>query len=175
VLKMKTRGFLEFYPTLRNGAITFVNVLSTDPSVMSGLDAAIKSDRVVLSLGGRRYHIDRDATDHLGSRIEEDDVATDALVYSRTPNGYIAMRATRLEIRGAALFTADMPVSIAVRKGAVLTVGYSAHERTQLVIALPDSPERISLDGKLFDGWSFAPETGLAVGLPAGRGVLQIR
>jgi len=175
VLKMKTRGFLELYPTLRNGAVTFVNVLSTDPSVMSGLDAAIKSDRVVLSLGGRRYHIDTDAADHSGSRIEEDDVATDALIYSRTPYGYIAMRATTLEVSGAALFTADRPVSIAVRKGAVLTVGYSAHEETQLVIALPDSPERISLAGKLFDGWRFAPETGLVLKLPAGHGVLRIR
>ena len=61
----------ELCPTLRNCATTFVNVLSTEPSVMSGLDAELKSGRIVLSLGGRRYHINTGAADHIGSRIEE--------------------------------------------------------------------------------------------------------
>ena len=175
VLKMKARGFLELSTTLRNGATTFVNVLSADPSVMSGLDAEIKSGRVVLRFGGRRYHINTGAANHTGNRMEEGDVISDALVYSRTPNGYIAMRATMLEVSGETLFAADKPVSIAVQQGAVLSVGYSAHEGTKLVIALPDRPKRISLDGEFLDSWSFAPETGLVIGLTAGNGVLRIR
>jgi hypothetical protein len=175
LLTMKARGFLELRTALGSGTTTFVNVLSTDPSVMNGLNTEIKSGRVVLSLGGRRYHINTGAGNHVGAPVADGDIVTDALVYSKTPNGYIAMRATTLAVSGEALFTADKPLSVAVREGAVLTLDYSAHERTKLAFGLPGSPERVSLGGKNHGSWSYAPQTGLVIELAAGNGVLGIR
>jgi len=173
-LAMKARGFLELSTKLAGRATTFVNVLSTDPSVISGLDAEMKSGLVVLSIGGRRYHINTGIANDDGIRAAEGDAASDALVYARTPNGYIAMRATTLEVRGGRVFTAGKPISIAIREGPVPAIAYSAHEETKLTLALPHRPERVSLDGEDLDSWSFAPQTGLVIGLPAGNGVLRI-
>jgi len=150
-------------------------VLSTDPSVMNGLNADIKSGRLVLSLGERRYHINTGAGNLYGAPVTEGDVATDALVYAKTTNGYIAMRATTLQVGGETLFTADKPVSIAVREGEILTLDYSAHEGTKLAFRLPGSPERVSLDGENHPSWSYGPETGLVIELGAENGVLGIR
>ena len=175
VLNMKARGFLELCAALGSGATTFVNVLSTDSSVMSGLNGETKSGRTVLSLGERRYRIDTSAGNRVGTPVTEGDVVTDALVYSKTPNGHIAMRVTKLEVGGQTLFTADKPICIAIQEGAVLTLDYSAHEEMKLALRLLGRPKLVFLDGQDHRNWSYSPETGLVIEIPAGRGVLGIR
>jgi hypothetical protein len=175
LLTIKARGFLELSAAPGSAAAAFVNVLSTDPAVINELNAEIKSGRVFLSLGGRRYRVNTGAGDQIGTPGAEGGVVTDALVYAQTPNGYIALRATTLAVGGQALFTADKPVSLAVREGTVLTLDYSAHEGTQLAFGLADRPTRVSLDGQDHGGWSYAAQTGLVIELPAGNGVIGIR
>jgi len=173
-LAMKARGFLRLSAALGGGITTFVNVLSTDPAVMSGLNGQTKDGCVVLALGERSYMINTAAENSAGAQYTEGEVTTDALVYSKTANGYIAMRATQLEVGGETLFTADKPVSIAVAEGAGLTLDYSAHEVTQLIVRLSSEPQLVSLDGEKYLGWTYSPETGLIIELCAGKGLVEI-
>ncbi len=174
-LTMKARGFLHLSAPVGDGARTFVNVMSTDSSAMSKLDARTKNGCVTLSIAGRTYYVNTSAGNPSGDPFTEGDVTTDALVYAKTGNGYIAMRATKLEVGGATMFASDRPVSICFDEGAALSIDYTAHEGAVLTFRLSSKPQLVTINGERFRNWTFSAKNGLVINLPAGTGVIGIR
>jgi len=174
---MKARGYLKLTVPLKGGGerITVVNVLTTDAAVIEGLDDSSYEDHAVVTIGDTEYCINTSPAVPGHGAYTEGEVSTDALVYARTRDGYIAMRATRLEMNGETLFEADKPVSVEFRDGEIMTLSYSAGEETTLTFKVSSKPRLVSLDGGKFRDWKYRKDRGLTLNLPAGGGTIGIK
>lgn len=174
---MKARGYLQLSVNLEEGKElrAIVNVLSTDSEILANLNERTYNDHIVLTIGGRAYCINTASGVPNLNAYTEASVTTDALVYAKTDDGYIAMRATSLVMDGETLFKADKPVSLVFRDGAVMTLDYSAQEKTSLLFLISSKPKLISIDGEKFRNWRYSKKSGLSMELPAGNGVIGIK
>ncbi len=173
---MKARGYLELSGNIagKGTATTFVNVLSTDDSVIDGLAENSGDSSVSMNLAGNDIYVNTSASKY-AVEYSAGDMSTDALVYGTTATGYIAMRATKLSDKAGVLFSADNPVSLAFRGGEVMTLDYSAEKDTKLTFRLSSKPKLVSLNGEKYRGWRFSKKNGFSIDIPAGSGEIAIR
>ncbi|MHB9029206.1 MAG: heparinase II/III domain-containing protein, partial [Candidatus Latescibacterota bacterium] len=170
---LKKRGFLQLSATLENESrnAVFVNVLSTDREAMERLEHQILADRAVFTCNGRRYAVKTSA----GKRYREGDAETDALVFSFGEDGFLALRATEVTMKGAPAIRADKPISLRWRAGKTVSFSYAAHESVQMMVKGIGKPRQVIHDGKPVKGWTYRAAEGLSVTLPAGKGQIETR
>ncbi|MBT4485344.1 MAG: hypothetical protein HOC71_16880, partial [Candidatus Latescibacteria bacterium] len=175
-ITMKSRGFLQLTAELNGNTreTTFVNVLSTDSTLMANLNEKNYSDHAVISINGAEYYINTSNGATAGKAFTEGMITTDALVYSLRPEGYIAIRATNLEVEGEKLFSSEKPISLVIRDSTIMTIGYSASEQTELWLKFTSKPKRVTLDGNKYRDWKYSRKSGLRLELPAGSGMIGI-
>ena len=174
---MKARGYLELSGDISGAGtgLTFVNVLSTDGSVISDLDEKREDGHVALSLAGNDYYINTSAGNPVGATFKAGDITSDALVYGRNAAGYVAMRVSTLSDADGEMLSADNPLTLAFKGGGVMTLSYSAESDTKMTFRLSSKPKLVSLNGEKYRGWSFSRKTGLSIDLPQGSGEIAIR
>ncbi len=169
-ITMRARGFLELEAEVQNGAAAFVNILSTDGELISGLKTAEKPGYREIAIGGSRYFLGAAE----GRSYEVDGVRTDAAVFQSRPDGYLAARATRVAENGHALLISDKPGSFVVAgEGKSPRIGYSLTEATRLQVMLPSKPESVVIGGKIGAQWEYKNGL-LGMNLPAGEGTVDI-
>jgi len=164
---MKERGFLQLSAGLGNGAVTFVNVLTTDESVISGLDEKIQNGHVSFSIGAKDFCVNTDA----GKELTYGGVTTNALVYTAFNGGFMAMRATKVSIDGIMRMSADKPVSLVLQGGKLV---YSAEDASTLTVKIDSRPRLVTMDGQKITGWKYVENKGFTIDLEAGSGEITI-
>jgi len=165
---MKDRGFLQLSTDLKKNSTTIVNVLTIDNDIISSLDEQDYDDHVVVTVGKLTYYINTTC----GGTFTDGIITASALVYAPIPDGYIAMRATKVTRNDETLLISDKPVSLLYRNG---TYNISAHENTYLTIKTDLRPNRILIDDKRVDEWKYDKKSGITIMLKAGSEKLEIR
>ena len=163
---MKARGFLQLSAGFESGAVTFVNVLSTDDSVISGLREYNHDGHVSFSIGSKDYCVNTSQ----GKEVIQDGVTTDALVYATLNGGFLAMRATKVSIDGIMRMSVDNPVSVVLQGGRIL---YSAEKASTLKLGMDSVPKSVTMDGQKITGWKYADKE-FTIDLEAGSGEITI-
>ncbi len=169
-ITMRARGFLELAAPVQNGAAGFVNVLSTDAEIVSGLTSAARSGYEEVSIAGSRYLLGTAE----GRSFEADGIMTDALVFHKTSNGFLAARATRVEENGLALLRSDRRGSFAVAgrdKGP--KISYAAPDGARLEIPASRRPRSVVSGPKTGVKWEYRNGM-VGIDLPAGEGTIEI-
>jgi hypothetical protein len=169
-ITMKARGFLELGVPVENGAAELVNVLSTDREIISGLSATGRSAHQEITVGGSRYFLAASE----GQSYEADGTLTDAVVFHKDADGFLAVRTTHVEERGGALLRSGRRGSFFVTNlGKSRKIAYSLPEATRLQVASPRKPKSVGVDGRAGARWEFL--NGLvSLDLPAGEGTVTI-
>jgi hypothetical protein len=169
-ITMKARGFLELAAPVQNGAAGFINLLSTDAEIVSGLDAVAKSGHEEVTIAGSRYFLDTAE----GRSYEADGVMTDALVFRKTSDGFLAARATRVEENGRALLRSDRRGSFSVSGGGKgLKISYAAPDGARLEIPAARSPRSVVIGPKTGINWKYRNGM-IGIELAAGEGTIKI-
>jgi Heparinase II/III-like protein len=169
-ITMKARGFLELEVPVENGVAGLVNVLSTDGEIISSLSAADWSTHQEITVGGSRYFLGASG----GKSYEADGILTDALVFHKGADGFLAARATRVEEGGRALLKSDRRGSFVVTdEGQMTKIAYSAPEGTRLEVSLSRKPRCVVIDGRAAAKWEYRNGR-VGLDLPAGEGTVAI-
>jgi hypothetical protein len=168
-ITMKARGFLELESPVQNGSAGFVHVLSTDSEILQALKCAAHPTYLELSIGGSSYFIGKSQ----GTAYEASGVTTDALVFHKNPDGFLAARMTRLEEDGRILLKSDNRGSFSfAQSGKRLSVSFSAPEGTSLEVRSPRKPRSVSLSGGRPVKWEYR-EAGVRLTLPVNEGTIE--
>ena len=169
-ITMRARGFLELGAVVQNGAAGFVNVLSTDQEIISGLAASDGSGYREVSIGGSRYILGAAE----GQSHEADGVRTAALVFHKMLDGFLAARATCVEANGRPVFISDRRGSFVVSddKGG-RKISYAAPERARLQVFSPRRPKSVAI-GQTRAQWEYRNSL-VVLDLPAGEGMIEVR
>jgi hypothetical protein len=168
---MKARGFLQLSADLGKSPLLFMNVLTADPSVISGLNEKVSPESIAFTSQGNTWFVNTAE----GKKYSAADALTDAMIYSPVSGGFRAVRVTSVSRNGAALFSSDKPVSIDFRSGGTKSIRYSASEKAQVSIPASSRPAIITLNGNKFDSWKWDRKNGLTVTMEAGEGTLVIK
>ncbi|MDP2984711.1 MAG: heparinase II/III family protein [Candidatus Latescibacter sp.] len=170
-ITMKARGYLQLSADLGKSPLLFVNIMTTDPAGISGLNEKISSESVTFTCQGNTWFVNTAE----GKKYSAAGAVTDALVYSAVTEGFRAVRVTSVSRNGAAVFSSDKPVSIDFHDGTAKSLQYSAFDKTQVALQAASKPLSVTLNGSKFDAWKWDRKNGLTVTLEAGEGVLVIK
>jgi hypothetical protein len=169
-ITMKARGFLELTAGVENGRSGFSHILSTDKEAISGLKAGGDANVIDLTLGGVQYFINKTE----GLAVQAGSAETDALVFSRLPDGFIAARASSVKDNGQLLIKASNLASIAFRKkGRALMLSFSAPEGTRLEIFTGIKPTALRLNQQAHRRWEFQ-DGWVIISPPSVEGTIEI-
>jgi hypothetical protein len=169
-ITMKARGFLELETDVRNGAAGFIHVLSTDSQIMQALKCTDRSTCLELSIAGSSYFLSKGA----GTAYEASGVRTDALVFHRNPNGFMAARMTRVEEDDHVMIKSDKCGSFGLaRNGNRLSVSFSTPEGAHLEVYSSRKPRAVSSSGGRPVKWEYRAAN-VRLTLPAGEGTIDI-
>ncbi len=169
-ITMKARGFLELSAGVENGRQGFSYILSTDKKIISDLKAGGDANVMDLTIGGVQYFINKTE----GLAVQAGSAETDALVFSRLPDGFIAARATSVKDNGQLLVKSSLPASFAFRKRRqALVLSYSSPEVTRLEILTGKKPRAITLNQQGHRKWEFQ-DGWVIISPPPGEGTIEI-
>jgi hypothetical protein len=169
-ITMKARGFLELAARVEIGRSGFTHILSTDEEIISGLRAGGDENIMDRAIGGDHYFINK--TDRMS--IQAGSAETDALVFSRLPDGFIAARASSVKDNGRLLIKASHPASFTFRKKAqALVLSFSAPEGTRWEIFTGKRPKALKLNQQPHRKWEFH-EGWVMISPPSGEGTIDI-
>ena len=167
-ITMSARGFIRMSADLSPSGTTFVNVFSTDENVISGTTSKGGDGFIELSTGGKTFYINKTASSYGVNGIQ-----TDALIFSRTPKGYLALKATKISGGGSISFEADLPVSISVERGKTLFAICCASQKTRIFLSADQKPGRVLLNGAILKSWAFKNKL-IGFEIPEGSNKVEI-
>lgn len=106
-ITMKARGFLELSAESVDGTTTFINVLSTEPAMVTGLNVSKGPGWLGITFGEGQYWISETS----GRTYIAGDSETDAQVLGLTPDGLLLLHGSSLVEKGRFILKASAPGS----------------------------------------------------------------
>jgi hypothetical protein len=168
-ITMSARGFLQFTSELKPGGTTFINVLTSDRSVISNLNEKKSTAYTRLTIADREFFVNT----KVNELYQADGFETDALIYSSGDDGFFAFRVTKLTADGRTIFASPSPVSIVLTKGNVTAIEYSAYNNTRISYFFPEKPRKITLNGDPIQNWDYRGRI-VILNIAKGNGIIEI-
>jgi hypothetical protein len=168
-ITMKARGFLELSTAVENGRAAFLNVLGTDSEAVSKCSAADRSTYLEVSIAASIYYLGKAD----GQSYRVDGLETDARIFSRRPDGYLAAGVCVVKYPGLPGLRSDQRASFLIKTGErQIEVGYSTSRPTRLEVSIGRRPKAVRLNGKALAEWSYG-EGNVALTLAAAEGTIE--
>lgn len=164
---MEERGFLQLTSDLHPQGTAFINVMSTDKSIISGLDEKHMDSSIRFTVDNALYYLNTK-----NQLYDIGQVQTDALVFRSLKNGFIAFRTTQLLMDEKKIVQSSDPVSLIVNKGERILIKFSASKETELAFFVKKQPQKITIGKKEFPYWTYKDQT-VFLDLPKGGGTLR--